>query len=413
MTGLGPLGGFPLGATPGGSGTIVIEYLTTTADAVLALNTELARRLVDSANAEQTLDIQLARLMADSASASELFDALSVKVLTDNAAAAAVLVASGTYLRTLANTAEASEALRAAFRAVISDEASASETLDQIIQRYAYLRDRVLATDALSTSLTAASLLFSTALSADLAANAFSASLSDSAAAAQALLSRAVAVGALLDDAEASAQLDNSLRVFGFLADGADAAASLTSAAQLLGLLSSGAAAAIILTLGGAEYTAWVLNTENIAVSQYDQYPFNSYTEFAGAYFGAASDGVYALRGDTDAGAPIQAYFRAPLTDYGIASLKRSPEFYFGYTSDGDLLLKVLVVSPNGVKEEHWYRLEARPGGLAGGTRETRTKPGKGLESVYWQYELHNINGADFQMEVVRMWPMALTRRVR
>jgi hypothetical protein len=69
-----------------------------------------------------------------------------------------------------------------------------------------------------------------------------------------------------------------------------------------------------------------------------------------------------------------------------------------------------VVISPNGSKEEHWYRLEQRP---TEALRENRVPVGRGLKSVYWQYELHNIDGADFQIETVRMWPMGLSRKVR
>lgn len=391
MSGFGPLGSAPLGAV-GSLSQVIIEVLAT------------------SGSAGDSVATGLARVLGDTADASELLASLLAKVAADRATAAAVLLATGNYLRALNDEAEANEALRAAFLGVLSDEADAASTLDTILAHYARLRDFVVATDSTLTSLDASRLLFSSAMAADMAANAFSAQLSDSSTASSLLLSSMTAMGQLIDSAEASVSQDNTLRVLGVLSDTAETSDSLSALAQLLGRLSSEASASVVLTLGGAEYTAWVLNTENIAVTQYTNYAFNSYAELGGQYYGAASDGIYLLQGDNDAGAAIQAYFRAPLTDYGIAELKRAPQFYFGYTSTGELLFKAVVVSPNGVKEEHWYKLEARP---AAGLRETRTKVGKGLQSVYWQYELHNIDGADFNLDVVRIWPMVLTRRVR
>ena len=413
MTGFGPLGGYPLGGSimPDAPDS-TIEILIDNANALLTLigSATRIRALANSATASDTTATLLVKVLAEAANASESVTSLLAVVAKDSAVATALLSSTGSYLRQLVNNAAASDGLRAAFRAIVSDEADASEVLEVIQSHYGVLRDRVLATNSLTTSLTASNLLFGAAIAADLPGWAFSAHLNDEAGALDTLLNTVARVGALLDTAQAEATLANTLTVFGLLNDTAEATETFSGPAQLFGLLSSGASAAVVLRFGADEYTAWVLNTENIAVTQYTNYNFNSYASYDSRYFGASESGIYRLSGDDDAGEAIQAYFRAPLTDFGFASLKRAPEFAIGYTSTGDLLLKAVVVSPNGIKEEHWYRLEPRP---ALGTRETRKQTGKGLKSVYWQYEIHNINGADFQINTVRMWPMGLTRKVR
>jgi hypothetical protein len=39
-------------------------------------------------------------------------------------------------------------------------------------------------------------------------------------------------------------------------------------------------------------------------------------------------------------------------------------------------------------------------------------KIGKGLRSRYWQFELVNIDGADFDLDTIEFHPVLLTRRV-
>lgn len=394
MSGFGVFG---YGAAPfGGGEALMVELLASSASAIdlVPLPTPY-------------------RVMASEATATESIASLLAAVFSDTANATDNLAPYLRMLEELLDTAEANEQLRLVMTEVLADDVTATDATATILSRYALLRDVLLATDATATTLSASNLLFAVAVATDALSTVMSASLTSGADATDTLLDRLVAIAQLFAEAEASSSISNTLSMVAFIDDEADATDSLTNAGQFLGLLESGATAAIILRLGGAEYSAWVLNTENVAVSQYNNYPFNSFAELNGNYYGASSDGLYLLDGDDDAGTAIQAYFRSPLTDFGNPNLKRLPEVYFGYTSSGDMVCKTTVTSLNGVKEEHWYRLEARPAATVGATRETRVPVGKGLKSVYWQFELHNINGADFEINTSRFWPMVLTRRVR
>ena len=44
---------------------------------------------------------------------------------------------------------------------------------------------------------------------------------------------------------------------------------------------------------------------------------------------------------------------------------------------------------------------------------ESRVKPGKGYKSVYWQFELVNRNGADFEEKDMTVFPIILQRRIK
>lgn len=163
------------------------------------------------------------------------------------------------------------------------------------------------------------------------------------------------------------------------------------------------------LRLGDTEYLAWVVNTATRAVSTYANYPFNAFAKIGDAWFGSADDGIYVLDGDDDAGTPIPAEIRTGLTHLGTGKLKRLPTAYIGYRTDGEVVLKVVVTGEDGEKDEHWYRLEARP---APTTRATHVKLGRGLKSVYWQFALANVDGADLALDELALVPMLLDRRL-
>ena len=105
----------------------------------------------------------------------------------------------------------------------------------------------------------------------------------------------------------------------------------------------------------------------------------------------------------------ITARLRSGLTDLGTRVAKRAPEMYLGYRADGDVLLKVITTSETGAKVEDWYRLEARP---AQDIRESRFKIGRGIKSVYYGWELCNVDGADFEVDSLEWRPLKLDRRL-
>lgn len=191
----------------------------------------------------------------------------------------------------------------------------------------------------------------------------------------------------------------------------ADAA---TSKARFFELLRDGAAFHASLTLRGEKYVAWVLNAQTGGgVSRYEGFGFNSFAcfEVGGVehYFGAMDDGVHRLGGDSDNGAPIAAKVRSAMANFGSSRMKCMSMAYLGLTASGELILKLIITSPKGVKEAFWYTLEGRD---AQALREDRVKPDGGLESVYWQWELVNTAGGDFDIDTMAFVPMALNRSV-
>lgn len=154
----------------------------------------------------------------------------------------------------------------------------------------------------------------------------------------------------------------------------------------------------------------WVMNTEgDMPISEYDNFTFNSLTQYKNKFYGTSDTGLYLMGADDDAGAPITAQLASLMLDFGTSRLKRMLNAYLGYTSANELVLKVRSVS-DGVLSEHWYK--ARPVGTADAPRENRVTIGKGLRSRYWQFELTNVGGGDFEVDQIELYPLVLNRRV-
>ena len=218
-------------------------------------------------------------------------------------------------------------------------------------------------------------------------------------------------VADLLDEALADAELTSTQRMTVVLADAFVGAAELDTQLDAYQLLQQGATAAVTLLLDSGVHVAWTYNMQSAGVTRYDNYPFNSFARIGDEYYGLTSTGLYRLGGDTDAGAAIKAKIRLGMTDMGTRKMKRLPEVFMGYTGDGRMVLRVIYVDDKtGEKVGADYLMKPRP---AGSKRESRFEPGKGLVAVDFDFELENIDGADFALTNIEFSPMVVDRRTR
>lgn len=154
----------------------------------------------------------------------------------------------------------------------------------------------------------------------------------------------------------------------------------------------------------------WVMNTEGaMPVSEYDNYAFNSLAYSSDEMLGCTDQGLYTLDSETDDGTDIDAKVTSLMLDFDTSKLKRMSTAYVGYTSDGQLLLKVRSVD-QGQHVEHWY--EGRNPDEQTPPGQNRMKIGKGLRSRYWVFELVNVDGSDFELDKVELYPIVLQRRI-
>ena len=154
----------------------------------------------------------------------------------------------------------------------------------------------------------------------------------------------------------------------------------------------------------------WVLNTEgNMPISEYSNFTFNSMAYSPDEMLGCTDEGLYTLDGDTDAGTNIDAHITSLMLDFDTSKLKRMSAAYIGYTSTGKLLLKVRSIDQDAYAER-WY--EARDVASQATPGQNRMQIGKGLRSRYWTFELVNIEGSDFELDKVELYPIVLQRRI-
>lgn len=183
----------------------------------------------------------------------------------------------------------------------------------------------------------------------------------------------------------------------------ANAALELTPQQILHAALESIGHIGVAVGMPGQNLSVWSVNAETGASAAYEDYPFNSFATIGGRHFGAASDGIYELVGDDDAGVPIQAHMNLGKRNFGTSKLKAMPYAYLGVASDG---LMVVRVTTEGAS----YTYKARAASAEMQTQ--RVDFGRGLRANYFTLELMNENGADFDLDVIELAATPLTRRI-
>lgn len=223
-----------------------------------------------------------------------------------------------------------------------------------------------------------------------------------------ALAAQIGAITAMVSTAAFVGTAEPSLRVTVLMADTIAADTDLATQLSAYEALGDGVVFYTTLRLGDGEYTGWVMNEG--AASEYRNYPFNGFTRFDATkkYYGTSDEGLFLLEGEDDAGEPIEAWVKTALMDFGTGKLKKVPDVYVGFIGGNALLLKV-VITDKGKQTEHQYRttMPAGPDLHPG-----RFEVGRGLESRYWQFEIRNIDGAEFELDDIVWRPIMLDRRI-
>jgi len=190
---------------------------------------------------------------------------------------------------------------------------------------------------------------------------------------------------------------------------------NIVAGAVLAGLGEFLAEVVIAMTIDSAAYSGvndlpalddgrrvWVVNLDNGATSQYENYGFTDIIPLDdGKYYGIANDGLYLLEGDDDNGATIDNLINFGKDDMGIANLKNCFNVYAGVDSDGTLYLQ--VTTDDGTS----YTYEARS---YGSLTNQRFDLGQGLKGVYWEFIL--ISEERLELEKISFEPIDLGRKV-
>lgn len=174
--------------------------------------------------------------------------------------------------------------------------------------------------------------------------------------------------------------------------------AALVAPAPRLDAVASGAL--------GAAFRTWALNTRKLALTEYTNFSFNSFAVFNGVVLGCGSSGVVVLGTQSaDNTTAITGRVRTGQESFSSSVHKRVPRIYTSGTFPGDMLFRTIT--------EGGTRTYSLP--LNGITRlqQRRIPVGKGPKSRFWQFEVENVNGADFGVNDILVLPTALRRRVQ
>ncbi len=151
--------------------------------------------------------------------------------------------------------------------------------------------------------------------------------------------------------------------------------------------------------LFGRLYEAWVMNTQNTAMSRYTSLPFNSAAVIGGRVIGLGDGGFFELGGTTDAGKQIKALMKSGHLTLQADNIKRLDDVTVGYTSTGTL--QVTVGAYGGKLKGRWTY--TAPPVDAASPRGNRLTLGRGLQAKYYQFTIENTKGAAMSLDFARV----------
>lgn len=151
----------------------------------------------------------------------------------------------------------------------------------------------------------------------------------------------------------------------------------------------------------GGGFTAWAMNTRTAAVTEYDNFAFNSFARIGNKYIGATETGLYELNGDTDDGDPIVSRIKSGFMQFGGVQLSRLKAAYIGMRGEGDFVLRI----ETGDGARYDYAVSTR------NLRTAKVHMGKGQRARYFSFELIG-TGADFDLDSIEFVPLVVQRRV-
>jgi hypothetical protein len=158
-----------------------------------------------------------------------------------------------------------------------------------------------------------------------------------------------------------------------------------------------------MMIIDGEIYQGFAVNAKTFAASRYENFNFNSFARFDGKYFALANDGLHVLSGKSDNGSEIKARVTTGNVKVSGNMLSRIEDAYLICKNDGTVTVRVFA---NG--EKYDYKLTKTSDFMD----ESRVKLGKGRKAALWQFELESDGGSSFDIESVKIYPLALSRRV-
>ena len=342
---------------------------------------------------------------------SEIVNLYAVLDFTDAPAANEVIsvaetIAAGGSLYNLAGAENLSVAARllGAWLAILLESIELDAVPEWRVEYLLGLVERLAVTGSLSSQLEA-EVLASTALAfSELTLGGKGADAEDEIIALAILLDRVFANNALIETATLLGTTTLEGRLVFSVSDAVISAGVPTSTALVREALEAGVAFAVNFGIGGQTYSGWVMNTKNFALSEYQNFPFNSFAKVGTQYYAASETGLYLLDGSTDAGEDVQATITLGAMDFTGERKTNVCEAFLALRNDGEIAIKIKTDDNN----ERWYRMSQESDVL----RDRREKFARGVTSRFWTFSLENIDGADFEVHEMTFLPLVMKRRI-
>jgi hypothetical protein len=163
----------------------------------------------------------------------------------------------------------------------------------------------------------------------------------------------------------------------------------------------------VVITAGyvspSGEFTTWSINTRTNAVTEYQNWAFNSFAKIGRKYVGANRNGLYELDGVDDDGVSIPTYVASGLFQLNGSRYTAFKAAYLGMRVETDEQMFLKLVDGRG--NEFVYAVQPE------NMHSTRVNFGKGLRSRYFGWALQTV-AADYDLESVVFVPLFSQRRV-
>lgn len=154
-----------------------------------------------------------------------------------------------------------------------------------------------------------------------------------------------------------------------------------------------------------------VMNTKLNAVSEYLNYPFNSYVKFNGVFLAANQNGIYELDNTSqdEATYNIKAHIKSRIVDMHNGTINRLRDSFVVYKSDGDIRL----TSNADKKVTRTYLVPQQINGINKNVKRRRIKFERGIRNRFFDFKIENVNGSEFELELLRVFtePIISKRR--
>ena len=143
--------------------------------------------------------------------------------------------------------------------------------------------------------------------------------------------------------------------------------------------------------------------TESGESTSYTDYPFDSFANIGGHFFGASETGLYELEGDSDDGQPIEAAINLGERDLDTNAIKSLANAYVSVNSSAPMRLQVKLGG-----QQYTYLTRG-----AGPSMQTqRFDLGRGLRGHFFELQLMNTDGADFELGGLEFVAQESKRRI-